>query len=86
MIYIKSALFGLVAAMLGLAAWAVGPFIVMLLWLRTQSSTGAGGLGAVSMGVSEGGTILVALLSFILGSGWMYRRLRRRAAERKNVG
>jgi hypothetical protein len=71
---IKSALFGALVAICGLLAWVV-------VGLQGIAVTGAGGLGAVSGGVSDAGVLLVSLTCFALGSTWMYRRLRRQAVR-----
>ena len=75
---IKSALVGALVAICGLVAWVAGSVLV---GLQGIAATGAGGLGAVSGPIPGWSGLLVSLACFALGSGWMYRRLRRRVAR-----
>lgn len=79
--FLKSVLFGALVAVSGLVAWVIGSVVLGLLSFQGVAATGAGGLGAVSVGIPDWGGLLVSLACFALGSTWMYRRLQRRAAQ-----
>jgi hypothetical protein len=76
---IKSAPVGVLAAVCGIVACVVGSMVLM----QGIAVTGAGGHGAVSFGISPGAVLLVTLTFFLLGSTWMYTRLRRRQGQVK---
>ena len=73
MIWIKSALAGLIAAILTVIASVV----VTSAWMvNAQIGPGGGGIGAVSFGVIEL-VLLPAAVGFAFGLWWMLRRQRR---------
>ena len=72
MVWIKSVLVGLAAAVITVVA------IVAATTVSTVNmSDGSGAIGAVSFGVSEL-LLFPAVLAFALGFRWMFRRHRRR--------
>ena len=73
MIWIKSALAGLVAAILTVMAIVAATAAWMV---NVQIGAGAGGIGAVSFGVIEL-VLLPAAVGFAFGLWWMLRRQRR---------
>jgi hypothetical protein len=79
MIYVKSAPFGLLAAVVSVVVWIVGSVIVGLLRLQAQVPPGAGTLGAVSGPMLDAAQLTGAFVVFLLSATWMYRRLRRRS-------
>jgi hypothetical protein len=77
MIYVKSAVAGVVAALLAAVLWILASFVlpIVLILLRQYTSAGSGGVGAVSIG--SGSITLAALAGFAVGFFWMLRRARR---------
>ena len=73
MIWIKSALAGLVAATLAVMAIVMATAAWMV---NVQIGAGSGGIGAVSFGVIEL-VLLPAAVGFAMGFWWMLRRQRR---------
>jgi hypothetical protein len=81
MTLLKSVLFGALAATFGLVASVAGSLVLGLLAFQGIAATGAGGLGAVSVGIPDWGGLFISIACFALASIWMYRRLQRRAAN-----
>ncbi len=81
MIYIKSVVAGLVSALAVVVRFMLLVLISTDAWLRfqvwRQQRQGSGGLGAVSVGVSETVVILLALVGFAAGFWWEFRRASR---------
>jgi hypothetical protein len=75
MLWFKSALTGLVAAVATIAA-----IIVATTTWHLDAGQGSGGMGFVSFGLSEL-LIFPAALAFALGFRWMFRRPQRRLAK-----
>jgi hypothetical protein len=76
MIWIKSALVGLLAAIVAV----VVSVLATTTWLISMTAgSGSGGIGAVSVGIIEL-VFLPAVLAFALAFRWMLRRQRRRPA------
>ena len=76
--YLKAALIGLLTAIVAAIAWSV--ISLSLAFHSAISQTGSGGLGAVSIGVSE--SMPAAVLGFVLGFMASVRRSRKRAKPR----
>ena len=75
MIWIKSALVGLVAAIVTIIAVVVATATWMI---NVQIGAGSGGIGAVSVGIIEL-VLLPGALAFALAFWWTMRRQRRKA-------
>lgn len=77
MIYVKSAVAGVVAALAAAVLWILVSFVlpIVLILLLRFTSAGSGGIGAVSLG--SGSITLAALTGFVVGFFWMLRRGRR---------
>ena len=73
MIWLKSVLAGLVAALLTIVV-IVSVFTVTI--VSMSQGAGSGGIGFVSGGVSEL-IVLPVVIAFALGFWWMFRRQRR---------
>jgi uncharacterized RDD family membrane protein YckC len=72
MIWIKSVLAGLAAAILTVVA-----IVIATTRISMTAGSGTGGIGAVSFGLSE--LLLIPfVLAFALGFRWTFRRQRRR--------
>ena len=80
MIYLKSILVGIIAAVAASALWIlatlVAPIVIMLVSSR---GTGSGGIGAVSF--DSASILAAALVGFAAGCYWQVRRLSKRRAE-----
>ena len=80
MIYIKSILVGIVAAVAVAVLWVltifVGPVVIPFLISRITNS---GGIGAASIG--SGSILAAGLIGFVIGFYWQFRRLSRRRAQ-----
>jgi hypothetical protein len=72
MIWFKSAFVGFAAAVITVVAIIVATSVAVV-----NVNDGSGGIGAVSVGVSEL-LLFPAVLAFALGFRWMFRRQRRR--------
>ena len=81
MIYLKSVAAGLAGALGAVVLSLLLIWISTDAWLRfqmwRQQRQGSGGLGAVSVGVSDAVVILIALVGFAAGFWWEYRRASR---------
>jgi len=75
MVWLKSALTGLVAAIVTTVA-----IVVATTSWHISGNQGSGGIGFVSFGLSEL-LLFPAVLAFALGFRWMFRRQRRRMAK-----
>lgn len=75
MIYVKAAAVGIVTGLLLAVLWTLAALLIPLS-VVFLSSSGSGGLGAVSVG--SGSTLLAAVVGFALGFAWWVRRSRRR--------
>jgi hypothetical protein len=82
MIYVKSVLAGLVAAVvamaLPIALVAAGAYAWMQ--FETWRQAGSGGIGAVSVGIAEGIVYLgltAGVVAFVVGFRWEFRRASR---------
>lgn len=77
MIYVKSVLAGIAGALLASIGWIVVSFILPIavpILLSRFSNEGAGGSGAV---IGSGSILLAALLGFIAGFYWQFRRAKK---------
>jgi hypothetical protein len=77
MIYLKSILAGIAAALLVIVLFVVAVFVIPLL---LQFRTGSGGIGAVSTGLSDPVVLAFAMLlvlAFVGGFYWEFRRASR---------
>jgi hypothetical protein len=79
MIYLKSAIVGIVAALAATAIWILVVFVLpiaipFLVSRLPGNNTGSGGAGAV---VSEGSILAVALVGFVAGFYSQFRRTRK---------
>jgi type II secretory pathway component PulF len=77
MMYLKSTLVGIVAAVAASVLWILLVFVLpILIPFLMSRNTGSGGIGAVSVGVLDSGLVLAAaLVGFAIGFFWEYRRL-----------
>jgi len=72
-IYLKSAVAGIIGAVAAVAIWLIAEFVSpIVLALVFSRVTGAGGIGAVSSGTLT--IFTVALLGFLAGFVWQFRR------------
>ena len=79
MIYLKSFLAGIAAALLVIVVGVVAVFAIPL--LLQSRSTGSGGIGAVSYGFSAPAFALLVTLAFAGGFYWEFRRASRRKSS-----
>ena len=79
MIYFKSLLFGLAAAIAGMIVWLLGEiaWAAFLVSREMARSVGSGGIGAVSV---TSYSVIGALLGFVAGFVWNVRRLKKKLA------
>jgi hypothetical protein len=75
MVYVKSILVGLGAAVLSVILMAAAALAIAM---RAQSA----GVGAIAVGVSGPSAIIVALIMFAVGFAWAFRRWSRKATPR----
>ena len=76
MIYLRSIAAGAIASLLSLILLLLGEALAFGIGLARQSGTGSGGLAAVSVAVFSWQVLVVALLGFVLGFRWQFRRAR----------
>ena len=76
MIYLKSLLAGIAAALLVIVLFVMAMFVIPL--LLQFGTTGSGGIGAVSYGFSALAFGLLVTLAFAGGFYWEFRRASRR--------
>ena len=84
MIYLKSLLAGIAAALLVIVLFVVAVLVIPLLLqfaLLQVATTGSGGIGAVSYGFSELALVLLVTLAFAGGFYWEFRRASRRKSS-----
>ena len=82
MIYLKSFLFGIVAAVGASALWILAVFVLpILVPFLLSRVTGAGGVGAAAASVSDGSILAAALVGFAAGFYWKVRRVSKTAAS-----
>jgi hypothetical protein len=83
MIYIKSILAGIVSALICAVLWVLTAFVlpifVPFLIFRVTGSGGAG-VGAASIGSGE--ILAAAVVGFVVGYSWRFRRLSKRRSAR----
>lgn len=79
MIYLKSFLAGIAAALLVIVLFVVAVLVIPL--LLQFATTGSGGIGAVSSGFSELALALIVTLAFAGGFYWEFRRASRRKSS-----
>ena len=82
MIYLKSALAGLMAAIVTPIMYVVCRLLFEMLvaaWSLASAST-SGGIAGVSAGIDEGPILLLILAAFVGASIWTFRRLSRKRA------
>jgi hypothetical protein len=82
MIYLKSFVVGIVAAIVTSALWIVGSFVIPVFGpflLARWNGEGSYGGGTV---IGSGSVLLAALIGFVAGLGWTFRRSRRLVAQR----
>jgi hypothetical protein len=74
MIYLKSLLAGILAALVSCVVVVVSFFLILFLpSIFTIASSGSGGIGAVSAGV-PGLLLVIPVLAFAGGFYWQFRR------------
>lgn len=77
-LYVKATIVGLVCAILAIVLSVAVPLLFSLgPQLLPISGEGSGGIGAVSIGISEWSVLLPGAIGFVLGVGWTLRRSRR---------
>ena len=82
MIYLKSFVVGIVAAIVTSALWIVGSFVIPVFGpLLLARWTGEGSYGGGTV-ISSGSVLLAALIGFVAGLGWTFRRSRKLVAQR----
>ena len=84
MIYLKSFLAGIAAALLVIVLFVVAVLVIPLLLqfaVLQVATTGSGGIGAVSYGFSELALVLLVTLAFAGGFYWEFRRASRRKSS-----
>lgn len=84
MIYLKSFLAGIAAALLVIVLFVVAVLVIPLLLqfaMLQFATTGSGGIGAVSYGLSELALALIVTLAFAGGFYWEFRRASRRKSH-----
>ena len=86
MIYLKSFMAGIAAALLVIVLFVVAVIVIPLLlqFATTRSgvaTSGSGGIGAVSYGFSELALVLLVTLAFAGGFYWEFRRASRRKSS-----
>jgi hypothetical protein len=75
MIYFKSVLAGILAALVSCVAVVASVFLILFMpSIFMAASTGSGGIGAVSAGVPDL-ILLVPVAAFAGGFYWQYRRM-----------
>ena len=82
MIYLKSVLFGMMAAVAACALWILALLLPILVPLVLSRGGGAGGGGAVLVGVSSGSIAAAAVIGFAAGFCWKFARTRARNRAR----
>ena len=76
MIYVKSFLFGTGAAIVAAILWILAVFVLpIVVPFALSRVTGAGGIGAASIG--SGSVLAAALVGFVAGFYWKFRKLSR---------
>jgi hypothetical protein len=82
MIYFKSILVGIVAAVAAAVLWILAVFVMpVFMPFLISRITNSGGVGAASVG--SGSILGAALVGFLIGCYWQFRRLsKRRLRER----
>ena len=74
MIYVKSVLFGIGAAIAAALLWILAVFVLpIVVPFALSRVTGAGGVGAAS--IDSGSILAAALVGFVAGFFWRMRRL-----------
>jgi uncharacterized RDD family membrane protein YckC len=83
MIYFKSAMAGIVAALAGVMLWLLATLIlpVFVPLLLSRVSPSQGGIGASSGFVDSGSLLVAALVCFGIGFYWTFRRGARRQRQ-----
>jgi hypothetical protein len=78
MIYVKSVLFGTGAAIVAAILWILTVFVLpIVVPFALSGVTGTGGMSAASIG--SGSILAAALVGFVAGFYWKFRRLSRRS-------
>jgi hypothetical protein len=74
MIYVKSILAGFAGALVATILWILAVFVMpLLLPVLLSRLTGSGGVGSAS--ITSGSILAAALIGFVAGSYWQFRRL-----------
>jgi hypothetical protein len=73
-IFVKSVLTGVVAAILALVVWIAANILFALIGFQVAARSGAGGLGAVSGPIPGTGGLIGMALGFAAGFHWMWTR------------
>ena len=76
MVYVKSFLFGIAAAIAATALWILAVFVapILLPFLLSRLTRAGGAAGAV---IGSGSILAVALVGFAAGFAWEFRRAKR---------
>jgi hypothetical protein len=72
MIYFKSLLAGLVAALVAIGVWILVNAMLSLSFARNNA-----GFGSVGFAINSGEVFLASLFGFLMGFFWRFRRFRR---------
>jgi hypothetical protein len=76
MIYVKSLVFGIGAAIAASILWILAVFVLPILAPFLLSRvTGSGGAGAAGASIDSESILAAALVGFVGGSYWKFRRL-----------
>ena len=83
MVYIKAIVAGIVGALAASVLWILVAFVApILLTVTLANFGGSGGAGFVSIG--SGSILVAALVGFVVGSLWRYRRLARKTVASRS--
>jgi len=82
MIYVKSILVGIVAAVVSAVLWILAAFVMpIFVPLLMSRITGSGGAGVSAASIGSGSILAAALVGFVVGSSWHFRRLSKRRMQ-----
>ena len=80
--YLKSVIVGVAAAVVASVIWVLAVFILpVFLPFFISRFTGSGGSGGAMASVGSGSILAVALLGFLVGFVWNFRRASRLRAQ-----
>jgi hypothetical protein len=76
---LRSTLFGLTTAILAVVVWIVVKFVLPIWVPYLFSRFSNDGVGGATATISSGSILIAAILGFVLGFFWRFRRLSRSA-------